>query len=254
MNLKNKTILITGTSSGIGKALALKLLAYECNLVLISRRQDLINEYIGKFPNIKSNVLIQKCDVGNKKEVSEAYENIKRKFRNVDLVILNAGVSHRIKPGKYDSKLAEEIFGTNVLGIIYWVEQILPDFLERRSGVVAGVSSLADNRGYSGSGFYSASKAAVSNYLEGLRIELAPYNISVVTIKPGFVNTPMNDKNEFWMPWLMNPGRAAEIIIRGLEKKKQIIQFPLPLVLLTKLIGIFPSSLYYHLAKRFSPR
>ena len=107
-----------------------------------------------------------------------------------------------------------------------------------------GVSSLADSKGYSKSGFYSASKAAATIYLEGLRTELIDYNVKVLTVRPGFVKTLMTDKNEFKMPFMMSTEKAAKIIIAGIEKEKRMIQFPWQMVLITRLIPSIPSSLY----------
>ena len=258
MNFENKVVLITGASSGIGKAIAVKLLKSNCKLVLVARRTELIEEYLNQSPSTNhplrlvedeaSQPLIIKCNVSNKDEVAEALKLIKEKFGRINIAILNAGVGYHVTVGNYKSIYAEETFGANLFGIIYWVEQLLPDFVKRKEGMIVGVSSLADNRGYSGSGFYSASKAAATTYLEGLRIELMQYNIKVITVRPGFVKTPMTDKNNFKMPLLMSADKAADIIIDGIKKEKRIIQFPWRMVLLTRLIGIIPNSLYEWLA------
>jgi short-subunit dehydrogenase len=263
LNLKDKTILITGASTGIGKAIAIRLLKEDCNLILISRRKELIEEYHNQSPitnhplrpaerrrSEASQSLIIKCDVSKKEEVVNAYTLIKEKFGKVDIAILNAGMGHRVTVKNYNSKFAEEIFGANLFGMIYWIEQLLPDFVNRREGIIAGISSLADNRGYSGSGFYCASKAAASIYLEGLRVELKKYGIKVISVKPGFVKTPMTDKNEFKMPFLMDVDIAARIIIDGIKKEKRIIQFPWQMVLLTRLIGFLPGRFYEYVASK----
>ncbi|MBI5731393.1 MAG: SDR family NAD(P)-dependent oxidoreductase [Ignavibacteriales bacterium] len=251
MNFTNKVVLITGASTGIGKAIAQNLMDENCRLVLLSRRTELIEEYLHKSQIASNRPLILKCDVSNKEEVVSSYKQIKEKFGKVDAAILNAGIGHYVTVKNYDSRFAEETFGTNIFGIVYWVEQLLPDFVKRKDGIIVGVSSLADNRGYSGSGFYCASKAAASIYLEGLRIELKHYGIKVITVKPGFVKTPMTDKNEFKMPLLMEPDKAAHIIIEGIKKEKKIIQFPWPMVLLTRLVGLLPGNIYEWLAERF---
>jgi short-subunit dehydrogenase len=248
MNLKKKTILLTGASSGIGKALAFEI-AKECtNLILIARRVELLKEIAEDIRSDGQIVEIIGCDVSKKEEVETTYNHIKNKFKQIDIAILNAGVGARVTVNNYDSKHAENIFGANVFGIIYWIEKLLPDFLERKDGMIVGISSLADNRGFSGSGFYCASKAAASIYLEGLRVELKKYGVKVVTVKPGFVKTPMTDKNEFEMPLIMSPEKAARIIVKGIEKEKRIIQFPLPIVLSARLIGMLPGKLYEYLA------
>jgi short-subunit dehydrogenase len=120
-------------------------------------------------------------------------------------------------------------------------------FLKQKSGIIAGVSSLADNRGYSKSGFYSGSKAAVTLILESLSVELRSYGIKVITIKPGFVKSEMTERNNFKMPFLMETDRAADVIIKGLKKEKRIIQFPILTVLGSKLIGLIPNSLFEYL-------
>ncbi|MFA5803076.1 MAG: SDR family NAD(P)-dependent oxidoreductase [Melioribacteraceae bacterium] len=244
MNFTNTVILITGASTGIGKAIAQKLMNENCRLVLLSRRTELIEKYLHQSQITSNRPLILKCDVTNKDEVASAYKQIKEKFGKVDIAILNSGVGHRVTVENYDSCFAEETFGTNIFGIVYWVEQLLPDFVKRKDGIIAGVSSLVDNRGYSGSGFYCASKAAATIYLEGLRVELKPYGIKVITIRPGFVKTPMTDKNEFKMPMLMSVEKAAGIIIDGIKKERRIIQFPWQMVLISRLVGLLPGRLY----------
>ncbi len=240
MKFENKTILITGASSGIGKALALKLAEKKIKLALVARRLELIEEISDKY----ANVISVKCDVSKKDEVKYAYKKIIEKFGKIDLAILNAGYSVRMRVEEYDSKLAEQIFGANIFGIIYWVEQLIPDFIKNKQGIIVGVSSIADSKGYSKSGFYSASKAAATIYLEGLASELRKYNVKVLTVRPGFVKTPMTDKNEFDMPLIMPPEKAANIILNGIKKEKRMIQFPLPLVCLTKLIPLIPNWIF----------
>jgi short-subunit dehydrogenase len=248
MLLNNKTILITGASTGIGKSLALELAKENCNIILVARRKELLDEIINQLMPLNKNLIAIKCDVSKKSEVAEAYKLVKEKFGKVDIAILNAGVGHYMNAENYNSSFAESIYGANLLGMIYWIEQLLPDFLKRREGIIAGVSSMADNRGYSKSSFYSSSKAAVTNYLEGLRIELKHYNILVTTIRPGFIDTPMTSRNRFKMPFLMKPDDAARTIIDGIKKERRIIQFPWQMVLLTGIVGLLPGKIYEWLA------
>jgi short-subunit dehydrogenase len=111
-------------------------------------------------------------------------------------------------------------------------------------GTIAGVTTLADIRGYSGSSNYNASKAAASILLEAARVELKKYNIKVITIRPGFVKTAMTDKNEFKMPMLMQTDKAARLIRKGIEKGKSVVQFPLPVAAATKIIKIMPNWIF----------
>ncbi|MEN8192701.1 MAG: SDR family oxidoreductase [Bacteroidota bacterium] len=162
MTFENKTILITGTSTGIGKAISQKLLQKSCNLVLIARRDDLIQEIVDNSENPLAKVKIIKCDVSNKDDVQIAYHEAIAEFGRIDAAILNSGVGNHVTAETFNSKYAKNTMNINFLGVVYWVEQLLPEMMKRRDGIIAPVSSLADNRGRSGSGFYCESKAALS--------------------------------------------------------------------------------------------
>jgi short-subunit dehydrogenase len=244
INFEGKNILITGASAGIGKAIAEKLTELNCNVVLLSRRKEILEEFADKHKNSLGKIITIKCDVANFEEVKNAFVIIKSKLGQIDIAILNAGVSRRNDVKDFNSHIAEKIINTNFLGITYCTEFLIKDFMTRENGVIVGVSSLADSRGYPRSGFYSASKAAVTQLFESLRIELKPYNIKVIIVKPGFVRTAITDKNEFKMPFLMDVDKAAEIIINGIQKGKSVIQFPLPTVLGSKILNVLPNRLY----------
>ena len=252
MNFSGKVILITGASSGIGRELAVHLSKENCSLALLARRFELLEELAEQIKINNSGIEILKCDVTNPDNVSSAVNEIKNKLGRIDIAILNAGVGHREGPKEYNSSSSKNVFDTNVLGITYFVENILPDFIERREGIIVGVSSLSDSRGWPGSGFYSASKIAATRLLESLRIDVKQFNIKVITVKPGFVKTPMTDKNDFFMPFLMSTEKAAKIILNGIRKEKRVIQFPLPTVLGSKIVGILPDIIFEHYAAKWS--
>jgi len=250
MNLNDKVILITGASTGIGKEMA-KLLAEEnCSLALLARRGELLDELAvqikTKNPNIKSYV----CDVAKPSEVKEVFTEIIKHFNKIDIAILNAGVGSKSSAKDYSYENAKNTFDVNVLGIVNCAENLLPDFIKRKAGMIVGVSSLADSRGWQGSGFYCASKVAATLLLENLRVELKPFNVNVITVKPGFVETPMTEKNKFPMPFLMSAEKAAKIIIGGIKKEKRIIQFPLPTVLGSKFMRIVPEFLFDYFSSK----
>lgn len=250
MTFEKKTILITGASTGIGKALGEKLLNEDCNLVLTARRNGIIEEWVNNYKNHKAEILVLKNDVTDKVSVEESYQKAVDKFGSIDIAILNSGIGKSITPETFNSKAAEDIISTNFLGAVYWIEQLLPDMIKSKSGIIAPVSSLADNRGYSGSGFYCASKSALSIFAEGLAIDLRKYGVKVLTIKPGFVKTPMTDQNKYKMPLMISAEKSADYIITGIEKEKAIIQFPFPTVLGAKIIGLLPNWIYRILSKR----
>ncbi len=249
MTFEKKTILVTGASSGIGKAIGEKLLQIDCNLILTARQNEKIENWVSQLNNKNARVLVLKNDVANKKNVAEVFAKIGETFGNIDVAILNSGIGKSVSPQNFSSLVAEEIINTNFLGVIYWIELLLPQMLKNKKGIIAPVSSLADNRGYSGSGFYCASKAALSIFSEGLVIDLAKFGIKVITIKPGFVKTPMTDQNKFKMPFMISAEKAADKIINGIKNEKNIVQFPLPTVLGAKFIGLFPNWFYRLISK-----
>ncbi|MDR3628252.1 MAG: SDR family NAD(P)-dependent oxidoreductase [Ignavibacteriaceae bacterium] len=250
MNLKNKNIILTGASSGIGFELAKKIAAEKCNLALLSRRIEIIEKSALSLSNTGSHVIAVKCDISNKDEVTEAFNYVKKSFGSIDAAILDSGTSSLISANEFNSDAAKQMFDVNVMGMVYCIEALLPDFIKNRSGLIVGVSSLADGRGFPRSGVYCASKAAASIFLESMRSELKKYNIKVLTVKPGFVKTPMTAKNNFIMPFLMNPDKAASIILSGIKKEKRIIQFPLPTVLGAKIMRLLPNPIFEYIAAR----
>jgi len=243
---ENKTVLITGASSGIGRAIAESPALKDSRLILTARRIELLEE-IKNNAGTNSRIEIIKCDVSNKEDVKSAFEKAESITGKIDIAILSAGIGIAVNPENLDSSAAEEVIKTNFLSAVYWIELLLPGFIKRKEGMIVGVSSLADNRAY-GTSFYNPSKAALSIFLEGLRLDLKRHNIKVITVKPGFVKTSMTDQNNFKMPFLLTPQRAAEIILNGIAKEKKIIQFPLPTVLLTRMIGLLPLTVYEFLA------
>jgi short-subunit dehydrogenase len=253
MDLNNKTVLLTGASSGIGYSLAKLLPKENCSLALLSRRENILNDLVNEIKINGAQVRAYKCDVGNIDEVRNSFKQVKKDFGKIDIAILNAGASSRTDVSKYSSSTAKEIFEANTFGIINCVEQLLPDFMQRREGVIVGVSSLAESRGFPKSGFYNASKAAATLLLESLRIELKPYNVKVIIVKPGFVRTPMTDKNEFHMPFLMDVSKAARIILNGIKKEKKIIQFPFATVIGSKTVKFMPDWLFDFLMSKELP-
>ncbi|MGE5810664.1 MAG: SDR family NAD(P)-dependent oxidoreductase [Ignavibacteria bacterium] len=254
MELQGKNIILTGASSGIGYALAEELAKENCNLALISRRKYITDELSVKLKKYSGKIISVECDVSSKSCVSSACDIINSEFERIDAVILNSGTGSRTTIENFNSSDAENVFGVNVMGIIYFIEKLLPGFIKRKEGMIIGVSSISDVRGFPGSGLYPSSKAAATNFLESLRVELRKYNVKVLTVRPGFVKTPMTDKNEFYMPFLMDVHKAAVIIIKGIKKEKKIIEFPFPTILGSKLIKIMPVFLFDFLLSRELPK
>jgi short-subunit dehydrogenase len=188
-----------------------------------------------------------------KKEVAETFSQIKNDFGKIDIAILNSGVGYSSSALNYSSVEAEKTFNTNVLGTVYFIELLLPDFISEKRGVIIGISSLGDGKGFPKSGFYSASKAALTIILESLRIELKKYKIKVITVKPGFIKTPMTDKNNFKMPYLMSVEEGSRIILNGLKKDKKIIEFPWQTTIGAKILRMMPTKWFEAIASKEPP-
>jgi short-subunit dehydrogenase len=244
MEFINKVVLITGASSGIGFRLAEELSKENCRLILLARRKNILDKLADLSNTSSGKITTIECDVSKKEDVEKAFEKISKIYNHIDIAILNSGVSYRSSVDEFDSQKAEETFGVNVMGMIYFIEKLLPNFMEQKKGMIVGISSLSDVRGFPKSGFYCASKAAASALLESLRVELQPHNVKVLTVKPGFVKTPMTAKNEFKMPFLMNDVKAAKIILNGIKKEKKIIEFPLPTAWGSKFVKFLPNFIF----------
>ncbi|HCY75899.1 MAG: SDR family NAD(P)-dependent oxidoreductase [Ignavibacterium sp.] len=253
MIFKNSVILITGASSGIGYQLAKDFADEGAQIALLSRRTDLLESLTNELKS-KTKIKYYKCDVTVKSEVALAISKIKNDFLKIDIAILNSGVGFRSSVLEYNSEAAEKTFNTNVLGSVYCIEQLLPDFITEKRGVIVGISSLGDGKGFPKSGFYSASKAALTIILESLRIELKKYNVKVITVKPGFIKTPMTDKNEFKMPYLMRVEESSKIIIDGLRREKRIIEFPWQTTLGAKVLRMMPTKWFEAIASKEPPK
>ncbi len=248
MDLRGKSILLTGASSGIGLALSRLLAREKVKLALLARREPVLKRLAEELKNSGSVLLPIPCDVTKRADVRRSCLDVKTEFGQIDIAILNSGLALRGDIDRFSADEARDIFDVNVFGVLYFIEELLPDFRRRKEGVIVGVSSLSDCRGFPGSGFYNASKTAMTFLLESLRIELKKYNIKVVTVKPGYVKTEMTEKNRHYMPFLMPAERAAGFILKGLKKEKRLIQFPLPTVLGTKLLRSMPDALYERIA------
>ena len=248
MKNKFKNVVIFGASKGIGNALAKQYAANGSNLVLLSKNETGIRELTGILNSQGYVCSYKRCDVAVKEEVRYGIEYAAVKLNSIDLVIFNSGIGGPNWMDNFSSGEFKNTFSVNTFGIAYMLEYIIPVMKSQAKsgnyGTIAGVTSLADIRGYAGSSSYSASKAAASILLEAARVELKKYNIKVITVRPGFVKTEMTDKNEFHMPLLMQPEEAAKIIYKGIERGKSIVQFPWPIVLATRFIKFLPNCIY----------
>jgi short-subunit dehydrogenase len=226
-----KRAILTGASSGIGKELARELSKRGWAIALLARRADLLDELARELPNCAA----LPCDVTDAASVRAAAKAGEEILGGpYDLAVANAGVGIPSHATKFNLEDSERMVRVNILGMLYLFDAVVPSMIERRSGTFAGVASIAGLRGLPTSSVYSATKAAMQAFLESSRVELAPYGIKVTIVNPGFIATPMTEKNRFRMPFLMQAPRAARIIADGLERGKRRVEFPLPMSLLMR--------------------
>lgn len=239
-----KVVFITGASSGIGEALAFELAGCSAKLALFARRRELL-ESLAEAVQRKGaeGAMALPGDVRDPASLKQAVEAVRSAWGRIDGAILSAGVGQPTTLKTYNVDRMRETVEINLLGVVYATGALLPVFRGQGGGWLVGISSLADGRGSPLNLAYCASKAGVSNFLQGVRTGCAGEGIRVVVVKPGFVRTPMSAGNRFSMPFLVEPDEAARVILRGLRKGKGIIRFPWPMVYLTALYNRLPGRL-----------
>ena len=236
------TVPIAGASSGLGAALAIKYAEKGATLYLMGRDTERLEAVKSSCVATGATCEAIICDVSDEAQMLAEITAIINK-NPIDLVIVNAGISGGTSSSAEGSAQTRQIFETNINGVLNTVLPALPNMTERGSGQVAIVSSCAGFRGLPGAPAYSASKNAVRAWGEALRPYYAPKGVKVNVICPGFIKTPLTDKNPFDMPLLMEADIAAEIIIKGLEANKPLIAFPWRLAAASRLISILPRRL-----------
>ena len=238
-----KKIWITGASSGIGKALAEKFALEGWKVAASARRKEILDE-MAKNENISSHPL----DVTDQEQINDVFSKIIKEFGGLDLCVFSSGT--------YDPKLEQEInikqnkfvMETNFFGVLYCIKSVEKYFKDKKNGHISIVSSIAAYRGLPNSSGYGPSKAALTNLAESLYFDFKKHNIRISLVSPGFIKTPLTDKNEFPMPFIKSPEFAAEKMFDGITKSKSFeIHFPKALTLLLKFLRILPYRIYLFL-------
>ena len=240
MSKNQKKIWITGASSGIGKALAEKFALEGWKVAASARRKEILDD-MANNENISSYPL----DVTSQDQVNKISSEIIENFGNLDLCVFSSGT--------YDPKLEQEInikqnkfvMETNFFGVLYCIKSVEKYFKDKKDGHIAIVSSIAAYRGLPNSSGYGPSKAALTNLAESLYFDFKKHNVRISLVSPGFIKTPLTDKNDFPMPFIKSPEYAAEKMFNGLTKNKSFeIHFPKALTILLKFLRILPYKLY----------
>lgn len=244
-------VFITGASSGIGSAFARHYAARGCALGLQGRRHGALQELAHSL-GVECSLHV--CDVRDTAAMHQAGEAFLAHHGGADLVLANAGVSAGTATGQLeDDAVFREVFDTNVIGMVNTFRPFLHAMGQARHGVLAGVASVAGFRGLPGSSAYSASKAAAISYLESLRVELRGSGVRVVTLCPGYIDTPMTRQNPYPMPFLLTADDAARRMARLIERGVARGVTPWQMALAGMVLRRMPTAIFDRLFAR-APR
>ncbi len=209
MNLPWKHAIVLGASSGIGKALAEELLKSGARVALVARRMEAM-ESIASTNGDKA--LVYAHDVRDYSAIPRLFQQITKDLGGLDLVIYASGAMPAVDEHEYDFAKDREMLETNLLGGVAWLDEAAKRFEQTKTGTIVGISSVAGERGRRGSPAYCTSKAAITTFLESLRNRLSRYGVTVVTIKPGFIDTEMT-RGKPGIFWLISAEEAARRIL-----------------------------------------
>ena len=247
----DKVILLTGASSGIGEGLAIAFAKRGAILGLVARREAELKELSRRCESLGGRARVFACDVTDADAVSAAANALRSEFGHIDILIANAGIggnnveTRALRPDK-----VKEVIDINLLGAVNSVYAVLPQMLERGSGHLVAISSLAGIRGLPKSAAYSASKAGMTALFESLRLDVQQKGIDVTIIQPGFIRTPLTSGRANKMPFLMELDDAIPLFIRAIEKRKKFAAFPWQLATIVRAGRMFPAWLYDRVAGR----
>ena len=240
MSENQKKIWITGASSGIGKAVAEKFAAEGWKVAVSARRKELLQD-MAKDQNISSFPL----DVTDRSQINSVFQNILKEFGNIDICLFSSGTYEPKDEQNIDPDKIKNVINVNFLGVIDCVKTVEEYFKNKKTGHISIVSSIAGYRGLPNSSGYGPSKAALTNFCESIYFDFKKFGVRVSVISPGFIKTPLTDKNEFPMPFLKTVDYAANQIFNGLVKSNAFeIHFPKGLTLTLKFLRILPYKLY----------
>lgn len=247
---RGRRVWVIGASSGIGEAFAGALLERGARVALSARGTGALEKLAGKFPSEQSMVL--PLDVTDSSDIDEAYSRLRDAWSGCDLLVLLAGTHLPVRAWELNAGTAEHLFTINVFGVLRTLELVVPDLVARGDGGIAVVSSVAGYTGLPTSLVYGASKAALINFTETLYLDLRPKGVSVYLVSPGFVKTPLTDRNEFKMPALISTQEAAKQMLRGFERGQFEIHFPKRFTRFMKLLRLLPYRLGFPLIHRIT--
>lgn len=237
-----RRVFLTGASSGIGEALARLYAAQGATLGLLARRAEALAQLQG---SLATQTQAYAVDVRDAQAVRRAADDFMARHGVPDLVIANAGIGYGTLT-EYPEDLAvfRDILDTNVMGLVHTIQPFLAPMREQRRGSLVGIASVAGYRGLPGNGAYCASKAAAITYLESLRVESRGTGVRVVTVCPGYIDTPLTARNPFPMPFLLSADAFAQRMERALTRGTAHMVIPWQMSLVARLLTVLPNALF----------
>jgi len=221
-----KAVVITGASSGIGAWLAREAARRGARVGLLARREERLAQLAAEIEEAGGRAAWASADVVDAGELEGGLDRLAEELGGADVVVANAGYGRPEPPHKFKPGRALAMYDVNLFGMLRTVDWALPRFLDRRSGHLVGVASVASFLGMTNSASYCGSKAAMRVHLQSLRVSLAPYGVAVTTICPGFVESELTERNKFRMPFIWETERAARKIADAIEKRRGEVVFP----------------------------
>lgn len=248
--LKDQRVWITGASMGIGRALALECARRGAVVALTARGREGLLDLQKTIESNHGRALVYPGDVTDEGRMRAIAEQIEKEVGPIDILVANAGTHAFTKPESFNVDEYLSLMNLNYGGMLRCISAVLPGMLERRAGRIVGVASLAGFRGLPRAAAYGASKSAQINFLQSIRFHLARHGIGVTIVNPGFVRTPLTDRNDFEMPFLMEADDAARIIANGIARGKKEIAFPFIFSWTIRLMRIIPYPVYERIMNR----
>jgi len=245
---------VTGASSGIGRSLARRLAVGGDPVAVLARRGDALNELVAEIESLGGVALALPCDVTDRDQVEDAMTRTEKRFGPIERLVANAGGGDPTDVQAFEPAHVSATLDLNVIGTANCIAAVLPGMLERRSGHLVAMSSLAAYRGLPGGAAYSAAKAALTNLMESLRIDLREHGIDVTLLMPGFVRTkPVRaGKPTRRKPLRLELEDATARMERAIRSRRPRYAFPWPIVALVTFARLLPPVLYDRLVSRFN--
>lgn len=243
-----KVAWVTGAGKGIGRALALRLAADGWAVAASARTEKDLVSLEQAAPG--GRIIGFPLDVTDVARADVTVEVIENRLGPLGLAILNAGTHEPTSAAGFSAMAARRLIDTNLTGTVNCLAPVMARFMARRAGQIAVVASLAGYRGLPTAAAYGASKAGLINLCEALRPELEAASVDLRLVNPGFVRTPLTDRNEFPMPFLIDVDEAVNAIMHGLAGRKFEIAFPRRFALIMKMLRLLPDRLFFAVTRR----